>query len=659
MFHPRRTAFALACVSLWVYAAAVARAETYDVRSPADLAAVLDQAAGGDVVRLAGGAYGAMSMRNRYFEPALSIIAEDSNARPTFTSIRIDQVAGLHLENLDVRYGATAAPLTDFAVTVTGGGDLELTGMWIEGAADSDPANDPKGFIARDCDGVTVRGSTFTDLYNGAAIFDCSNAAIVDSIFTRLTVDGVTGRGLVRGHIEGNLFIDFASDLSTGAHPDAIQLWNDHATRENRDIVIARNVILRGDGGPAQGIFIKGKDANLPSRNILIEHNVVQQSMAQGIFLENVDGAVVRYNTVAPVDALQDHPGIETRAPFANVRIEHNLFTSLRVDNPSIGVGNRLLDYENPWSVDYADHHLMNPRAGADATPADFRAIGLAGASDIPLSIGPFGAPLFDIVATRSDADDLAGHYFFLSGPPQLKRAEWTVSDGEAEIDHARTAAIEHRFAHAGHAFVEASAKIGNLEAGARRILRVHPRTLAQLEFNGGLEDAAPEPAPKSGAVAAIAPTHVSFDGTPAADGQHLKFAGAPHWTGMPRLDISLRIRRAGAGTDWQYLVAAPGAYQVKMNGDRLYAAFTNEEGETTALNIAAAGISDGSWRDLVIRYDGRAGRIEARDGERLIAATTAPVGLLAYRPTGPLYLGGAPWGNSIAADIDRFVLTR
>ena len=95
------------------------------------------------------------------------------------------------------------------------------------------------------------------------------------------------------------------------------------------------------------------------------------------------------------------------------------------------------------------------------------------------------------------------------------------------------------------------------------------------------------------------------------------------------------------------------------MIGDRLYASFTNADGEKTAINAPAAALSDGAWHDLIVRYDGRNGVIEARDGDRLIASVAAPPGLLAYRPNGVLHLGGAPWGNSIAADIDRFALTR
>ncbi|MFZ5618283.1 MAG: right-handed parallel beta-helix repeat-containing protein [Pseudomonadota bacterium] len=343
---------------------------------PASLRSALVSAAPGDRVLVAAGNYGAFSLSDAHFLPSISLSPADPDAPPVFTSIYFSDVSGLSLSDVKVVYGQTQAPLSSYAVNILRGADLDFSKMEIVSAADGNAGNDAYGVNIRNSARITLRENLIHDVYRGAAVFDSDDIEISRNVILAAGSDGVVARGSVGLSVLDNYFADFGIIDIEVQHPDAIQLWSREAPRANADVVIRGNLIRRGKGDATQGIFIKTPE--IATRNLLIEHNVIEQSMAQGIAVENGEGVIIRNNTVIPDDYELDNPGVEIRAPFANVSVEANISMAYRLPAGATSSANVTADYFNPWIASFIGAHLAAP-AGPSG-PADYAPLGAAGA---------------------------------------------------------------------------------------------------------------------------------------------------------------------------------------------------------------------------------------------------------------------------------------
>ncbi len=369
-----RRAIAFACALKLVSGAA--SGADIAVSGSAALRQALADAAPGDRILIAPGAYGALDLRNRRYSPILTVTAADPASAPVFTSILLSEAGGVVLSGLRVVYGPTQAPLSSYAVNILDSADIWLSGLEISSAENGVAGDDAYGVNIRDSARVTVNDSLLHDVYRGVAVLDSDDVEIRRNIIRKVGSDGIVARGALGLSILDNYFSDFAIIDLNVQHPDAIQLWSRDAPRANQNVTIRGNLIRRGAGDPSQGIFIKTPE--LATRNLLIEHNVIEQSMAQGIFVENGDGVVIRDNTVIPADYLADKPGVEIRTPFANTTVSGNIAMAYRVPAGVAASQNVTADYFNPWIAAFVGAHLQNPANPSD--PADFAPVGAAGA---------------------------------------------------------------------------------------------------------------------------------------------------------------------------------------------------------------------------------------------------------------------------------------
>lgn len=343
---------------------------------PASLRSVLASAAPGDRILIAAGNYGAFSLSDTHFSPSVGLSPADPDAPPVFTSIHLSDVSGLSLSDVKVIYGQTQAPLSSYAVNILRGADLDFSKMEIMSAADGNAGNDAYGVNIRDSARITLRETLIHDVYRGAAVFDSDDIEISRNVILAAGSDGVVARGSVGLSILDNYFADFSIIDMNVQHPDAIQLWSREAPRANENVIIRGNLIRRGTGDPTQGIFIKTPE--IATRDLLIEHNVIEQSMAQGIAVENGEGVIIRNNTVIPDNYELDSPGIEIRAPFANASVEANIAMAYRLPADVTSSANVTADYFNPWIASFIGAHLAAPADPSD--PADYAPLGETGA---------------------------------------------------------------------------------------------------------------------------------------------------------------------------------------------------------------------------------------------------------------------------------------
>lgn len=311
---------------LWIAALAFAgAADAADISAdnPRALEAALSHAGAGDRILLAPGDYGDLMIGPRRGQGALTIAAADERTPPVFRSIFIRDAEGVTLRSLTVRYGTAAKPLSDRVIEIRRSSAVRLQWLHISSAENGDPSDDGYGVIIRDSRNVTVTESLFRDLFRGVAAYDSDDVTVSTNIFAQIGSDGVVARGAKGLTVEANEFAYFTPVDPVKWHPDAIQLWSRGANRANENIVIRRNLISRrGGGAPTQGIFIKTPE--IASRDILIEGNRIEQSMGQGIFVQNAIGVTIRGNSLVAVEPLLHPPAIEVRAPFENAVVEDN-----------------------------------------------------------------------------------------------------------------------------------------------------------------------------------------------------------------------------------------------------------------------------------------------------------------------------------------------
>lgn len=389
----RILAAALAGASALTLAAAEAR--EIAVADAAALSRALDDARPGDALRLAPGAYGALALKRRSFAPSLTIAAADAAAPPIFQSALVVDVSGLVLDGITFARGRTATPLSTVAVEIRGGTDIELARLSVSSAANGVVGDDASGVLIRGASRVVLRDSRINDVFRGVVVFDASGVEIRRNIFRAIGVDGVAARGTVELSIVDNYFAEFKNVDPVRFHPDAIQLWSRFAARASENVVIRGNLIRRGSGDPAQGIFVKTPE--LPTESVLIEENVVEQSMGQGIAVLGAAGVVVRNNTVIPHDPRIDRPGIDVRAPVSDATISGNIMIAARIASGVAVADNEAAGF----------HHMDVAEFVAERIAV---AAGRSHATDY-LPTGAYGARAFvkdlwvgDAETTRSDA---------------------------------------------------------------------------------------------------------------------------------------------------------------------------------------------------------------------------------------------------------------
>lgn len=603
--------------------AGAASAREIAVSDEAGLRRALASATAGDRIGLRSGDYGDLVVSGRRFaEPV--VIAAKAPGAARFRSITLADAGGLHFHGIIVAGGAVADPKSAATTRLDRVSDVAFENVEFHGAEDGRAENDPNAIIARDCSGLHISNARFRDLWRGAAIFDCEDWSVRDSEFRRMASDGIVARGAVGAAIEGNLFADFATDLATGVHPDAIQVWDRLARRATRGLVVRGNAVLRGSGGPAQGIFLFGADPALVAENVLVEDNLVIQSMGVGIGVRNVAGAVIRRNTVVPADPERDRPGIEARAPAAGVVIEGNAALVLRT-GPAAARGNVAVDYDHPDAEGYVERLFADPRSEA---PEGYAPLTDAGAERPAPRFLAAGA---EAIASAADPFDPQRHVFRIAGGDRA--AAWRIKPPGADAfeDAGNSARLDRTFAAPGLAVVEARWRDESGETSARKSVHVFPRSL----YSG------------------------AFSELPRGEGGFASLRADGRWSGMAILDLMIEAAAGEGARALEDLVVVPGAYRLRLSKSQAFATLVAASGARVQLSARLPEAGPTAMRVIRLTYDGVSGRAAlAIDGAIVATAAIAKEPLAAFRAA-PLHIGGAPRGLTFSGAIGRIDIAR
>jgi len=221
-------------------------------------------------------------------------IASQDPAKPAvLAGLLVKASAGFSFEDLEF----LATPAVGTTIQVLDSADIGFSRLNVHGSLDGDPTNDTSAMMVRNSKRVAVVDSEFQQLANAIAHLDCDGLEVLRNYIHDIRIDGVRGGGSSNVTIRWNVFESFYR--LAGDHPDAVQFWNSNTTEIDSNIEVSDNVLLRGAGTQAQGIFITAQISALRYRNVTVARNLVVGGMYHGITVAGADGVSVVDNIVA------------------------------------------------------------------------------------------------------------------------------------------------------------------------------------------------------------------------------------------------------------------------------------------------------------------------------------------------------------------------
>jgi len=263
----------------------------------AELHGKLSQAKGGETILLGDGSYGDLQIVGRRFERPVTVRSADPNRPAIIRRLKLKESSNLTFERLEIG-GALRPPEPRWTRMIEIGGSTHILfdRVYVHGSVDDDRQNDGWGFFIRDSHDVSVQNSEIQHVWRGVLVQSSVRLKLVGNKFHDLQSDGVNFAGTRTVLIENNSFRDFYPAATD--HADAIQFWTAGQTQGNNDVVIRGNVIMQGKGDGLQGIFI-GNELKLPSRNVLIENNILYSAVQyHGIAIHGWSEVRISGNTV-------------------------------------------------------------------------------------------------------------------------------------------------------------------------------------------------------------------------------------------------------------------------------------------------------------------------------------------------------------------------
>lgn len=242
----------------------------------------------------AGTRLGKLSIRDTRFTK-LVVTSIDPQRPGRLDSLEIIDSTNIGVKSVQV--SGAAGQDTPYAILVRGSRGVTLDNLDVRGVMTAPGSPHRTAVVIRRSQDIVIRKSQFSHSTHAITLLDVTNATISDSFFHDLEIDGVRGGKVQNLLIQGNAFTNFHP--ADGDHPDAIQLWTRNETAPSRDIVIRHNVVLRGNGKPTQGIFLRDTNG-LKFRNVEIVHNTLVGTMYAGIAVDGFENLLIRDNVLVP-----------------------------------------------------------------------------------------------------------------------------------------------------------------------------------------------------------------------------------------------------------------------------------------------------------------------------------------------------------------------
>lgn len=285
----------------------------------AALTAALKAAKAGEVIELAAGDHGALSLKG--------IVAPDVTVRGAgakVTGLQLNACEGIAFEGLSADLAAGGV------VKLDGCKDIDLIGLTSRNAKYYGVS------ILRSQD-VRVIEADIADVKDGVQGANSRGVLVQGCKIRRFRADGINMCGVSDLKVIGNDVADSAAGPT--AHPDGLQLHTASADGPAENIEVIGNIFRRGAGQRFQGVFITDQaNGAKPYRNVTIRDNVIEGGMWNGIMVASASGVEISGNTVQPYTDMDSWIRI---ASCSGVRLAGNAYTKLVLEGDNPGLDRR------------------------------------------------------------------------------------------------------------------------------------------------------------------------------------------------------------------------------------------------------------------------------------------------------------------------------
>ena len=261
----------------------------FNITSQSQLLSTLKTAKGGDILKLAAGDYGTVTIKGA-FASKLTITSADEDNPATFDKITVKNGTNIALDHLK----------------------FEGSGMGT-------------GLYVRDSSGISVSNSDFSKLQYGLFFGTSENVSVSGNHFTEMWHDAMRFAGIDGANIVKNSYIESGSEVGY-THKDFIQFWAVSANKEypSKNIVITGNEFITHDAD-SHGIFLNNGETRGMYENITITNNYISTNHPHAITVSPVKNLVIDNNTVIKTDVgVGGNPTINVSPDSLNVKITNN-----------------------------------------------------------------------------------------------------------------------------------------------------------------------------------------------------------------------------------------------------------------------------------------------------------------------------------------------
>lgn len=266
----------------------------FTVSSAAELTATLSKSLNGDVIQLAAGSYGNVTLSGVNIAGNVTITSADPNNQAVINGLMVKGSSGLTFSNLD--FHSVVSGLQN-PFQVLGSQNIVLDHLTVHGPSNLGSGLESQLTLIRASSNVTVSNSEFFDGWHALNLLDNKGVTVANNYIHDIRTDGVRGGGNSDLVVTKNTFTDFHP--AVGDHPDAVQLWTTNTNASVSNITITDNLVVRGQGAQMQGIFIRDVSGSLPFQNVTITGNMITGGLYNGIAVDHIQGGTIADNIVA------------------------------------------------------------------------------------------------------------------------------------------------------------------------------------------------------------------------------------------------------------------------------------------------------------------------------------------------------------------------
>jgi parallel beta-helix repeat protein len=407
---------------------------TINVSSASQLTAALRSAGGGDVIKLAAGNYGDVTL-SKMASSNITIQSADIAHAATFDTLLVKGSADLTFANINLAMTPTAATTTsssgvmvDSSRNIVFNGGSFHGGNAISGVAQTATALDStgnviglptsRGFTIQNSTGVTVENADVSTFMRGIVITNSDKVTIQNNNIHDMRTTAIVGGGndlvIAGNHLSSSHPWELGH--SYGDHADYIALFTGTTqTTAFNNIIIENNVLDRGEGQTVLGLWLEGGKAGFT--NVNISGNAILNTGNQGIMLTGVSGGTISHNVLLETDgvASKSNPAILLQAKVQNIDVANNVTLSAS-DAANGATGNTIHDNmlvqnTNQLQAGYYDASLDIKVAGLTDAASIYNTV-VANVSETSATVNGVAVPLQVQVSSTQVNLDQSGTTF-------------------------------------------------------------------------------------------------------------------------------------------------------------------------------------------------------------------------------------------------------